>query len=136
MAMIKIGTAGTSGLGYPNGLAHCKELGLDALEVEFTHGVHMKNETANEVGEIAKQNKIGLSVHAPYFINLASDEKPKVTASKKRILDSCERAHHLGAKYVVFHAGFYGKKEREDVYSIISNEIADLLETIKKKKLN
>ncbi len=134
--MIKIGSAGTSGMGYPEGLAYCRGIGLDALEVEFTHGVHMNNATAESVGEIANQNKIILSVHAPYFINLASEEKAKIDASKKRILDSCERAHYLGAKYVVFHAGFYGKSEREDVYSIISKEIADIKETIKKNKWN
>lgn len=132
--MIKLGPAGTSGLGYPNGLIHCKELGLDALEVEFTHSVHMDNAKAKLAGEAAKKIKLDLSVHAPYYINLASEEKAKITASKKRILDSCERAHYLGAKYVVFHAGFYGKKEKEDVYSMISNGIDDMQKTIKAKK--
>ncbi|MBW2980283.1 TIM barrel protein [Candidatus Woesearchaeota archaeon] len=134
--MIKIGPAGTSGLGYPDGFIHCKEIGLDALEVEFTHSVHMNNEKAKLAGQAARKLKLDLSVHAPYFINLASEEKPKITASKKRILMSCERAHYLGAKYVVFHAGFYGKKDHEEVYSIISNEIADMQKTIKAKKWN
>ncbi|MBW2984457.1 TIM barrel protein [Candidatus Woesearchaeota archaeon] len=134
--MIKLGPAGTSGLGYPDGLAHCKESGLGALEVEFTHGVHMNNATASEVGKLAKQANVDLSVHAPYYINLSSEEKPKVTASKKRILMSAERAHYLGAKYVVFHAGYYGKKDPEDVYLIMVKELTDMQNTIKAKKWN
>ena len=109
--MIKIGPGGTAGLGYEDGLKEIKKLGLSALEVEFTHSVHMKNETAKVVGELAKKNKIDLSVHAPYFINLASKEKPKIKASIQRILNSCEKAHYLGATHVVYHSGFF--KDRE-----------------------
>ena len=83
--MIKIGCAGTSGMGYPDGLKQCHELGLDAMELAFTHSIHMDNKTAKEVGDIAKKYKISLSIHCPYYINLASVEKKKISASKKRI---------------------------------------------------
>lgn len=132
--MIKIGPAGTSGLGYENGLKHCVELGLDALEVEFTHSIHMNNNTAKEIGEFAKKLKIDLSVHCPYYINLASTDKNKLKASKKRILDSCERGHYLNAKYIVFHAGYYGKYLLHDCYNIIKKQILDMQKTIKVRK--
>lgn len=134
MAKIIIGSAGTAGLGYEKGLEKCSKLGLKALECEFVYGVKMSNEEAKKIGAIAKKLNISLSVHAPYFINLASLEKPKVYASKTRILQSCERAHHLNAKYIVFHAGFYGKKTKEEIYDIIKKEIIDLQKTIKEKK--
>ena len=133
---VAIGPAGTSGLGYEEGLKKCKELGLDSLEIEFTYGVRMKNEEAKKVGELAKKLNISLSCHAPYYINLASLEKPKVYASKTRILQSCERLHYLGGKYVVFHAGFYQKKTKKEIYEIIKNEIIDLQQKIKEKKWN
>jgi len=136
MAKILFGPGGTSGLGYDKGLAYAKKLGLTAMEVEFTYGVSMKNEEAKRIGKLAKQLGISLSIHAPYYINLASNEKPKVHASKNRILQSCERGHHLGAKHIVFHAGFYQKKDPEEVYQTIKKEILDLLATIKKKKWN
>lgn len=134
--MIRIGPAGSSGLGNFEGVKHCRELGLSAMEVEFTYGVRMLNPEAKKVGEIAKKLGIQLSVHAPYYINLASLEKPKVHASKNRILQSCERAHYLGAGYVVFHSGFYGKKTKEEIYDIIKRGITDLQKTIKSKKWN
>jgi len=134
--MIKLGPGGTAGLGYEEGLKEINRLKLTALEVEYTHGINMSNETAKKVGDSAKKLDVSLSVHAPYFINLASEEKAKVNASKIRILQSCERASYLGAEYVVFHPGFYGKKTREEIYSTIKVQIQDLMKTIKEKKWN
>ena len=128
--MIKLGPAGTSGLGYEEGLQECKKLNLQAMECEFTYGVRMKNDEAKKVGELAKKLSISLSVHAPYYINLNSEEKPKIYASKTRILQSCEKGHYLGAKYIVFHAGFYGKEDKEKTYQDIKKEIIDLQKTI------
>lgn len=130
---IRIGPGGVSGLGYEEGLRRIKELNLDCLEVEFTYGVRMSNAKAKKIGEVAKNLNIKLSVHAPYYINLASLDIKKVIASKKRILDSCERAHYLGAECVVFHAGFFGKKDKEEIYLTIKKELIDLQEAIKSK---
>src|SRR5210317_1038897 len=103
--MIRIGPAGSNGLGNLKGVSNVAEIGLDCMEVEFTYGVRMDLETAKDVGALAKEKGIILSVHAPYYINLASDETEKFTASKERILASCERANAMGARYVTFHAG-------------------------------
>lgn len=130
--MIKFGPGGTVGLGYDEGIRKISELKLSALEVEFTYGVRMSNAEANRVGELAKNYKVSLSVHAPYYINLDSEDKKKIAASKKRILDSCERGHHLCATHIVFHAAFYGKHTPEQCYDIVRKEIIDLQSTIKK----
>lgn len=132
--MIKIGPAGTSGLGILKGIEKTKELGLDAMEVEFTYGVNMSNETAKQAGELAAKLKIDLSVHAPYYINLASEEKAKILASISRILQSCERAHYLGAKYVVFHSAFYGKRKPEEVEEMVLDGIKEIVAKLKEKK--
>ncbi|MEM4336674.1 MAG: TIM barrel protein [Candidatus Woesearchaeota archaeon] len=129
---ILLGPAGSAGLGNEEGLKEVKRLGLEAMEIEFTYGVRMTNEEAKRIGDLAKKLRISLSVHCPYYINLNSEENRKIEASKKRILDSCERAHYLGAEYVVFHAGFYGKKSKEETFKIIKKKILDIHETIKK----
>ncbi|MBW2966169.1 TIM barrel protein [Candidatus Woesearchaeota archaeon] len=133
---ILFGPAGSAGLGNEEGVKHAKELGLGALEVEFTYGVRMSNAEAKKVGEIAKKLGIKLSVHGPYYINLASKEKTKLNASKKRILMSCERAHYLGASPVVFHSGYYQGRDENEVYNIIKEAIVDMQKTIKKNKWN
>jgi len=133
---IIFGPAGTGGIGYYEGIAEAKRLGLGALEVEFTYGVKMANQEAKKIGELAKTSGISLSVHGPYYINLASKEKAKVEASKKRILQSCERAHYLRASPVVFHAGFYQGRSEEEIYNIIKKAIIELQDEINKNKWN
>lgn len=132
--MIKIGPAGTSGLGYEQGLLKCKELQLPCMECEFTYGVRMSNSEATKVGELAKKLSIRLSIHAPYWINLNSEEKLKIKQSQKRILDSCERGHYLGADYIVFHAAFYGKKSPEQTFDMVKKSIDEMQEAIKRNK--
>ena len=109
--------------------------GLGCAEVEFTHNIYMKNnKIAKEIGEAAKQYKIDLSVHCPYYINLISIDKMKIGASKKRIITSAERGHYLGAKYIIFHPGYYGKFTKEEAYEGIKEAIEDMQDFIKEKK--
>ena len=132
--MIRVGPAGSGGLGNLEGIRKVARMKLDCMEVEFTYGVRMTLEKAREVGALAKAKGITLSVHAPYYINLASDEPAKVVASKQRILDSCERANIFGARSVVFHAGFYQQKTAEQTYALIKKAIVEIQQTISKNK--
>jgi deoxyribonuclease-4 len=121
-------------LGNLKGVSKVAEMDLDCMEVEFTFGVRMNLETARKLGALAEHKGIVLSVHAPYYINLASDEKEKFTASKKRILDSCERAEAMGAKNVVFHAGFYQHRTPAETYDLIKKALIELLDVIARRK--
>ena len=132
--MIRLGPAGSPMKSTLEGLGYIKKIGLSAMEVEFTYGVRMQNELAEEIGKLAEKLDIKLSVHAPYYINLASVEKQKIGASKKRILDSCERAHYLKASHVVFHAGFYGKLKENECYEMIKKEVIEMQDIIKENK--
>jgi deoxyribonuclease-4 len=130
---IKIGPAGTGGDSL-KGIHIIKEAGLDAVEIEFVRGVKMSNELAKRIGEDNKKLGLIISVHAPYYINLASEEKPKIEASKKRILDSCERGHHMGARCIVFHAAYYGKISKEECYNMVKSAIEEMQGKIVQKK--
>jgi len=136
--MIKIGPAGFGGEAM-EGLHRIKQLGLDAVEVEFVYGVRMTNAQAKKVGDEAKKLGISISVHAPYYINLGSTDRKILSASKKRILDSCERGHWLGAGervYVVFHPGYYGKLAPGQCYEIVKRAIVEMQKAIRQKKWN
>ncbi|MFP4400332.1 MAG: TIM barrel protein [Candidatus Woesearchaeota archaeon] len=130
---IIFGTAGNIEKDILSSIRRLRSLGIGAQEVEFVRGVTMSNETAKKAGYLAKELGIRLSIHAPYYINLASDEKLKVEASKKRILDSCERGFYLGVKNVVFHAAFYGKRNKEEVYEIVKRSILEMQDYLDKK---
>lgn len=130
---IKIGPAGTGGESY-KGVQEIKEAGLDAVEIEFVRGVKMSNDLAKKIGELNRKLGLVISIHAPYYINLNSEEKAKIEASKQRILQSCERGHHLGARYIVFHASYYGKSSPEECYKTTKEAIAEMQQKIKRKK--
>ena len=132
--MIRVGPAGSGGLGNLEGIRKVARMKLDCMEVEFTYGVRMSLEDARQAGALARTKGISLSVHAPYYINLASDEKEKIQASKQRILDSCRRAHMLGARNVVFHAGFYQTKTAARTYALIKKAIVEIQDKIAKNK--
>ncbi len=114
-----------------NGIKTVSQLGLNAMEVEFVRGVKMSLELAKQAGEVAKELNIRLSVHAPYFINLCSEEKQKVENSKNMILDSAERAEAMNADIVVFHPGFYGKLSTQEALEKVKKECEDLNDRMK-----
>ena len=114
-----------------DGIKTVRELGLNAMEIEFVRGVKMSRELAKKVGEFASQLNVRLSVHAPYYINLLSEKQEVVEASKKRILDSLDRAEIMGADVVVIHTGYYGKLNKEEAKEIVVERYSELLEMAK-----
>ncbi|MCX6814579.1 MAG: TIM barrel protein [Candidatus Aenigmarchaeota archaeon] len=133
---INLGPAGSPVASTFEGIYKVKELGLQSMEVQFSHGIKMSIELAKKCGAEAKKLGIELSLHAPYFLNLASEEKKKQEESKQRILDSAERGHYLGAREIVFHPAYFGKGDKEKVFQTTKNHILDMMETIKKKGWN
>lgn len=132
-AKIKLGPAGSPTKSTLEGIRQVRKLGLQAMEVEFVRGVHMGIPLAKECGAEARKLGIELSVHAPYYINLASEDSKKQKESVRRILDSAERGHCLGAREVVFHPSYFGKGDKERVYQVTKSHILDMQETIRKK---
>ena len=140
MQTIKLGPAGSPSASTFDGISKVKELGLHTMEVQFSHGIKMGIDLAEKVGAEAAIHGIELSIHAPYYINLLSEDAQKIKDSKKRILDSCERGHFFGTKNnpcrVVFHPAYYGKLSKEKAFSLVLNEIEELNEIIKENKWN
>jgi len=128
--MIRVGSAGApaGANSSEEGVYRVKELGLDAMEVEFVRGVRMGPETAGGVAAAAAETGVRLSVHAPYYVNLNSAEPEKIGASIGRVLKSLEIGDIFGATVVVVHAGFYSgdekKKATADIRAAVQ-EIAD-----------
>ena len=131
---ILLGPAGSPSQSTLDGIRVVNDLGLHAMEVAFTHGIHMGIELAKQVGKEAKKYEVSLSIHAPYYINLTSTDRIKLKESRKRILDSCERGHIMGAKRIVFHTAYYGDRTKEETYDLVKKEIISLMEVIKEKE--
>ncbi len=135
--MIRIGTAGIP-LSCKNcdsikAVEYVRELGLNAMELEFVRGVNLSEEKAKKVGEKARDLDVYLSAHAPYYINLSSEDPEKIKASIKRIEDSLRIGEIAGAKVVVVHAGYYGK-DKERASKLIEKGVKIITEKISKNK--
>ena len=130
--MIKISVAGVSEQDIPELVQN----NILAGEVEFVRQIYLSNEKAKILGQVANYNQFQLSIHAPYYINLNSGKKEVIQASKERILTCCERAHYLGAKNVVVHAGFYGEVSKQESFENIKQGILEIKDIIKEKKWN
>lgn len=114
-----------------SGIKQVAKLGLNALEVEFVRGVKMRAATAKEVGSLARELNVQLSVHAPYYINLTSERAAVVKASKQRILDSLDRAERMQADVVCVHAAYYGSSTHEQTQAGLADAVSDILDKMK-----
>lgn len=128
---ILLGPAGSPAKSTAEGIKTVRGLGLHAMEVAFTHGIRMGNELAERIGEENEKFNVSLSIHAPYYINLNSQNNAIVKDSRARILQSCERGHHMGAKRVVFHAAYYGSASKQEVYETVKGHIFSIIDEIK-----
>lgn len=115
------------------GLKRAKELGIEAMEIEWVQSVPKNAEHVATLGVLAKELGIGLTVHAPYFINLNSDDKEKLAASERRITDALAMAQVCGAASVCVHAAFNGGGDSATVTDNVRRATERMLK--KKSKL-
>ena len=88
--------------------------GLDCYEYQCGKGVHIGEETARRIGLAAVQAGITLSLHAPYFINLANPDLESQQKTIGYIISACRAASWMGAGRVVIHSGaLMGRTRRQ-----------------------
>ncbi len=105
-------------------------LGLDCLELEFAHGIRMKDETADEINKTARKLNVTLTAHAPYYINLNAKEQDKIDASINRLLQTARLAGMCGAYSMTFHAAFYMKDDPGTVFGIVKKYLNQITEKL------
>ncbi len=89
-------------------------LGLDCYEYQCGKGVHVGEATCRRLGENAGAAGVMLSLHAPYFINLANPDREAVEKTIGYITAACQAADWMGAGRVVIHSGaLMGRSRRE-----------------------
>ena len=112
---VRFGPAGKP-VQYKGGMLGVPEflhsIGLDALEYQAVRGVRVSEPDAKALGEEARKYDVALSLHAPYFINLAGSEET-IEKSIERLVQSARAAKWMGARPIVFHPAYYGKRGKE-----------------------
>ncbi len=113
-----------SSLAAPKWIA---DFGLDCYEYQCGKGVHVGEETARKVGENARAAGISLSLHAPYFINLANPDQTSLEKTIGYIIAGCQVADWMGAGRVVIHSGALMKRTRREALDIARKSLAQVV---------
>jgi len=107
--------------------------GLDAFEyqaVRWGPKPQMKMESAEKLGRNAVQHDVWLTLHGSYYVNLCG-EGEVLKASKRRLLACSTAAAWMGAKAVVFHPGYYGKKPPKEALEICVKAMKEIVESMR-----
>ncbi len=104
-----------------------RELGLDCYEYQCGKGVRVREETARQMGKAALDNGIALSLHAPYFINLANPDPEALQKTIGYVTASCLAADRMGARRVVVHSGALMKRTRREALDIAMKSLREVI---------
>ena len=105
------------------------ERGYSACELDFESGFWMDYPWAERLGELAKENGIALSVHAPLFAFPGHPDEKKSKMALGALDRSAGIAAAAGADVVVIHPGFWLGRERGQAI----DDVVDSLETLRER---
>ena len=121
----KFGPAGNSvsftAMGYKHSLQvpeYLEKMGLNAFEYQCGRGVNIGHDKAGQLGALAKEKGITLSLHAPYYISMSSVEEEKRLNSINYILASARAVNAMGGNRIIVHTGSCGKISREQALEL------------------
>lgn len=133
----KFGPAGNSisftKMGYKSSLQvpeYLTVIGLNAFEYQCGRGVNIGTGKATELGIIAKEKGITLSLHAPYYISMSSVDEEKRLNSIKYILASARAVKAMGGNRIVVHTGSCGKISREEALILAKDTMKKSLDAL------
>ena len=111
------------------------ERGYSACEIDFESGFWMDYPFAERLGELARENDIALSVHAPLFGFMGHVEASgrKFTSAVGALDRSAGIVAASGAELVVFHPGFLLGRSREDAIASVVEQLGTLRERLEAK---
>nr|MBO4518307.1 TIM barrel protein [Clostridia bacterium] len=135
--MIKFGPSGNSQAFFDAGYnksedsaVWVKNMGLDCFEYSFGRGVNLSDGKAKQLAAVFSAAGVEISVHAPYYINLANPDNEMAEKSIGYIIDSAKKVLLLGGRRVVFHPASQGKAEREDAVALTKERFKTLCDEI------
>ncbi|MHA1819361.1 MAG: TIM barrel protein [Promethearchaeota archaeon] len=90
---------------------YLSKLGLNLYEYNAGRGIKFKAKAdLEEFRKECEKYDLMVTLHAPYYISLCSDNPETLKRSIERIGESLQAAVWLNAKRIVVHPGSYGKK--------------------------
>lgn len=104
-----------------------RDFGLDCYEYQCGKGVHIGEDAADKLGKAALDAGIRMSLHAPYFINLANPDPDSLKKTIGYITSACLVADRMGAGRVVIHSGALMKRSRQEALKIAKKSLKEVI---------
>ena len=135
--MVLFGPAGCANsfykMGYKGSLQvpeYIERIGLDTFEYQCGRGVNIGEEKAVELGRLASEKNIILSLHAPYYISMSGVDEEKRLNSVNYILQSARAVNFMGGERIVVHTGSCGKLDRAEALKLAKDTMVKALEAL------
>jgi deoxyribonuclease-4 len=136
MARIRVGPARIPDREAPERAVEVlRERGYDACEIDFESGFWMDYPWAERLGELAREQDVALSVHAPLFgwVGHLEASGRKWSSALGALDRSAGIAAACGAEVVVFHPGFLLGRPREGAIDAVVEQLALVRERLQGK---
>ncbi|MGH7426140.1 MAG: TIM barrel protein, partial [Candidatus Methylomirabilales bacterium] len=105
MRRVRFGVAGLDPVDLEGSIRAHVEAGYTACEVQFVKEFTLKEPQAKKLGRVAKDAGVALSVHAPYFAALTTEDSARLKLHLGALHHACHLAFLMGATIVVCHPG-------------------------------
>lgn len=133
--MVKFGPSGNSQIFYDAGNKSSiqapkflNEHGLTCYEYSFGRGFTIGAEKAKILGDEALKNNVLVSVHSPYYINLANGNDDTIPKNINYIFKSLDYLKLFNGKKCVVHTGSQNKQTREEALNNCFRQMDKVLE--------
>ncbi len=95
-------------------------------QLAWGQSVRVTDESCLEMKQAATDQRLTLSVHAPYYINLNSLTSDLMRKSDERLLAAARKGYVAGARDIVFHPGSYHNQPPEQVYERAREKLLEI----------
>ena len=104
------------------------EAGMTSLEYAAVHGLRTNEEKAKLIGNLAREHNIAMSLHAAYYISIASKDPQIRERSRQRLIKALKFAPLMDVKRIVFHPGTFGGLSPDDAHITIRDSLRSIWE--------
>ena len=139
--MIKFGPSGADVRFYQDGGKNLSDMPkwlrgmkLDLYEYNCGRGVNVSSVRAEELRTAFSSCGIEISLHAPYYINLANTDVELAAKSFIYIKQSAAAIKKMGGSRVVIHTATVGKNSRESSFSLAKERLHILSDEIERNE--
>jgi bifunctional non-homologous end joining protein LigD len=106
--------------GFLDGLV---ERGHGAIELPFVKGFPWKERRCERFGALAADRGIAVSIHAPYFAILTSDDPDKSKLTLSALEHTMKLGKALGSRVIVAHTGYVKGRSADELHDLVRQSL-------------